>query len=230
MRKISDQSNIVFYFLVGWGYKNYFKRLIDVVGSLILIIIFFPIYLITALAIIIDSKGPVFADVPERIGKNGKKFKMYKFRSMIVNAHYLLRQDHRFKKLFEEYKKSSYKLKEDPRVTKVGKFIRRHSIDEIPQIINVLRGEMSLVGPRAYYPDELENQLKRFPHTKKLMNKVFSVKPGITGLWQVSGRSEINFDRRISMDAQYVDKISLCLDMKIIFKTPKVMLTGDGAI
>lgn len=214
----------------GDGYRVFLKRLIDILGGLILLILFSPICLLTAVAIKLDSKGPIFADVPERIGKKGKKFKMYKFRSMIVNAHFLLRKDPRFKKLFEEYKKSSYKLKEDPRVTRVGKFIRHHSLDEIPQLINVIKGEMSLVGPRAYYPDELANQQKRFPETKKLMSKVLSVKPGITGLWQVSGRSQINFDKRIAMDAQYVDKMSLWLDLKIIFKTPKVMLTGDGAV
>ena len=195
-----------------------------------MLILFLPIYLLTAIAIKLDSKGPILADVPERIGKDGKKFKMYKFRSMVVNAHYLLRKDARFKKLFEEYKRGSYKLKQDPRVTKIGKFIRRHSLDEIPQIINVLKGEMSLVGPRAYYPDELTNQQKRFPQTKKLMSKVLSVKPGITGLWQVSGRSQINFDKRIAMDAEYVDRMSLWLDLYIILKTPKVMLTGDGAV
>lgn len=215
---------------VGDNYKKYLKRIIDVVGAVVLLIVFFPIYAVAAIAIKLDSKGPIFADVPERVGANGKKFKMYKFRSMIVNAHFLLRKDERFKKLFEEYKKSSYKLRKDPRVTNVGKFLRHHSIDEIPQFINVLRGEMSLVGPRAYYPDELENQQKQFPHTKKLMKKVLSIKPGVTGLWQVSGRSEINFDKRIALDAQYVDDLSLILDLKIIFKTPLVMLTGNGAV
>ncbi|MBI4226630.1 sugar transferase, partial [Candidatus Roizmanbacteria bacterium] len=115
-------------------------------------------------------------------------------------------------------------------ITPVGKFIRKHSLDEIPQLINVLRGEMSLVGPRAYYPDELENQQKKFPHTKKLVSKVLSVKPGITGLWQVSGRSEVNFDKRIAMDASYVNRMSLWLDLTIILKTPFVMLSGQGAI
>lgn len=230
MNTPTDKLSVFLDFFSGKGYKSYLKRLIDILGSLILLVFFSPIYIITALAIKLDSKGPIFADVPERVGKNGDRFKMYKFRSMIVNAHYLLRQDERFKKLFDEYKKSSYKLKKDPRVTRVGKFIRRHSIDEIPQLLNVLKGEMSLVGPRAYYPDELENQQRQFPHTRKLMNKVLSVKPGITGLWQVSGRSEINFDKRISMDAQYIDRISLWIDLEIIFKTPGVMLTGDGAV
>jgi len=218
------------YFLKGEGYQKYLKRFIDIVLSIILLIIFAPIYLLVAVLIKLDSKGPILADVPKRVGEKGKTFKMYKFRSMIVNAHYLLRTDPRFKALFKEYQKGSYKLKKDPRVTRVGKFIRKHSLDEIPQLINVLKGEMSIVGPRAYYPDELENQQKKYPHTKKLVKKVLSVKPGITGLWQVNGRSEINFDKRIAIDAQYVDNISLWEDLKIIFKTPIVMITGKGAV
>jgi len=181
-------------------------------------------------AIKLNSPGPVFADVPERVGKDGKKFKMYKFRSMIVNAHQMLREDPKLKDLYSQYKKGSYKLKKDPRITSIGKILRKHSIDEIPQLINVLRGEMSLVGPRAYYPDELDHQSKQYPKTKKLVQRVLSVKPGITGLWQVSGRSEINFDKRIAIDATYVDKLSLMKDIKIIIKTPLVMLTGKGAI
>jgi len=204
--------------------------MVDVIGSIILLITFSPIFLITALAIMLDSNGPILADVPERVGEGGRRFKMFKFRSMIVNAHFLLRTDPRFKSLFEEYKKGSYKLKNDPRVTGVGKFIRKHSIDEIPQLLNVLRGEMSVVGPRAYYPDELENQQEKFPHTKQLVRKVLSVKPGVTGLWQVSGRSEINFEKRVSIDAKYVDGISLISDLKIILRTPLIMLTGEGAV
>lgn len=214
----------------GKNYQNSLKKIIDIFGSLILLIIFSPISLITALIIKIDSPGPIFADVPERIGEKGKKFKMYKFRSMISNAHFLLRKDQRFEKLFNEYKKSSYKLRNDPRITKVGKFIRKHSFDEIPQLINVLKGEMSIVGPRAYYPDELENQLAEYPETKKLVNKVLSVRPGVTGLWQVSGRSEVNFDKRIAIDAGYVDNMSLWRDLQIIFKTPLIMISGKGAI
>ena len=214
----------------GKKYQKGLKRIIDIVSSLFLLLLFSPISLITALAIKLDSSGAIFADVPERIGEKGKKFKMYKFRSMITNAHFVLRTDPRFKKLFHEYKKSSYKLKKDPRITRIGKFIRKHSIDEIPQLLNVLKGEMSLVGPRAYYPDELENQLKEYPHTKKLVNKVLSVKPGITGLWQVTGRSEVNFDKRIAIDADYVDNISLWKDLKIIFQTPLIMVSGKGAI
>lgn len=211
-------------------YQTLFKRIFDIAASLILIIFFLPVSFMVGAAIKLDSRGPVFADVPERVGQNGKKFKMFKFRSMIQNAHDLLRTDKRFKQLYEEYKKGSYKLKNDPRITRVGKFIRRHSLDEIPQLFNVLIGDMSLVGPRAYYPDELENQQKEHPNTKKYVQDALSVKPGITGLWQVTGRSEINFDKRIAIDAKYVHNISLSEDLKIIIKTPLVMITGRGAI
>ena len=211
-------------------YQYFPKRVIDIVGAIFLLILFLPLSLLISILIKIDSVGPVFADVPERIGEKGKKFKMYKFRSMINNAHFLLRTDPRFKKLFDEYKRSSYKLLNDPRVTKIGKFIRRHSIDEIPQLFNVLKGEMSIVGPRAYYPDELENQLSKYPHTKKLVTQVLSVKPGVTGLWQVTGRSEINFDKRITIDADYVKNMSLWNDLKIMLLTPVIMISGRGAV
>ena len=212
--------------------KNYLflKRIIDIVLSLSLLILFLPLIIIVALLIKIDSPGPILADVPERLGKNKKKFKMYKFRSMIINAHYLLRTDPKFKSLYEEYKKGSYKLKNDPRVTRIGRFIRKHSLDEIPQLINVLKGEMSLIGPRAYYFDEYQEQSKRFPHCRKDFEDVFRVKPGITGLWQVSGRSDIDFERRIKMDSYYVNNLSLWLDLKIILKTPWVMISGNGAV
>ena len=211
-------------------YQYFPKRVIDIVGAIFLLILFLPLSLLISILIKIDSVGPVFADVPERIGEKGKKFKMYKFRSMINNAHFLLRTDPRFKKLFDEYKRSSYKLLNDPRVTNIGKFIRRHSIDEIPQLFNVLKGEMSIVGPRAYYPDELENQLSKYPHTKKLVTQVLSVKPGVTGLWQVTGRSEINFDKRITIDADYVKNMSLWNDLKIMLLTPIIMISGRGAV
>jgi len=149
---------------------------------------------------------------------------------MIENAHMLLRKDPKLKNLYEKYKRNSYKLKEDPRVTKIGRFIRKHSLDEIPQLFNVLKGEMSLIGPRAYYPDELVNQQKKYPETRKLVKKVLSIKPGITGYWQVSGRSEVNFDKRITMDADYVEKRSLWYDIKILIKTPWAMITGKGAV
>lgn len=206
------------------------KRFMDIVFSLILITIFSPVVLVASLAIKLDSRGPVLADTPERVGKNGKLFKMFKFRSMIQNAHEILRENPKFTKFYEEYRKGSYKLKDDPRITSVGHFIRHFSLDEVPQLINVLRGEMSLVGPRAYYPDELRNQQRKYPHTKEAVKIVLSVKPGITGYWQVSGRSEINFDKRIKMDADYVHKRSIIYDIGIILKTPWAMLSGKGAL
>lgn len=206
------------------------KRTIDLIGAILLLIIFSPVILITTALIKITSSGPVFADTPERVGLNGKLFYPYKFRSMILNAHKLLRSDPRFKKLYREYKKGSYKLKEDPRITSVGKFIRKHSVDEVPQLINVIKGEMSIVGPRPYYPDELEEQTRKYPQTKKLVKEVLSVKPGITGYWQVTGRSEVNFDKRIEMDAYYAGKKSIWLDILILLKTPRAMITGKGAV
>lgn len=213
------------------SHKIYYtlKRLIDILGSTFLIILFSPILLISMVAIKLTSKGPVFADTPPRVGKDATHFKTYKLRSMIANAHQMLREDPKFKKLYEEYKKSSFKLFDDPRVTPVGKFLRKHSIDEIPQLLNVLKGEMSIVGPRPYYQEELEEQQKKYPHTKELVEEVLTVKPGITGFWQVSGRSEVNFDKRIEMDAYYARKKSILLDFLILLKTPWIMLSGKGA-
>jgi len=211
-------------------YDNSFKRMLDLIGSAFLIIIFFPVALMIALFIKLDSTGPVFADTPQRVGKDGRLFKMYKFRSMVANAHMMLRRDPTMKKLYEQYKRNSYKLREDPRVTAVGKYLRKHSLDEIPQLINVLKGDMSIVGPRAYYPDELINQQRKYPATRSQVKKVLSIKPGITGYWQVSGRSEVNFDKRIAMDANYVDLRSLWYDIKILLKTPLAMITGKGAV
>ena len=211
-------------------YYQFGKRLIDIIFSTILLIVFFPIIIILAIAIKLDSSGPVLADTPRRVGKKGKLFKMYKFRSMVENAHEILRENPKYSKLYNVYKKGSYKLKDDPRITKIGRFIRKHSLDEIPQALNILRGEMSLVGPRAYYPDELKNQQKKYPHTIDSVKVVLSVKPGVTGFWQVSGRSEINFDKRIKMDAAYVRKRSILYDFWIIAKTPWAMITGKGAL
>lgn len=206
------------------------KRFLDISSAVFLMVIFSPIVFLVSIAIKIDSKGPILADTPERVGKNGKLFKMFKFRSMIQNAHEILRENPKFAKFYEEYRKGSYKLKDDPRITKVGHIIRHFSLDEVPQLINVLRGEMSLVGPRAYYPDELRNQQRKYPHTREAVKVVLSVKPGITGYWQVSGRSEINFDKRIKMDASYVRKRSIFYDLWIILKTPWAMLSGKGAL
>lgn len=211
-------------------YYAFGKRIMDIASSILILTFFAPIILIIAIAIKLDSEGPIFADTPRRVGRNGKLFKMYKFRSMVENAHEILRENPKYSRLYNVYKKGSYKLKDDPRITAVGHFIRKHSLDEIPQALNILRGEMSLVGPRAYYPDELKNQQKKYPHTIDSVKVVLSVKPGVTGFWQVSGRSEINFDKRIEMDASYVRKRSLLYDLWIIAKTPWAMITGRGAL
>lgn len=206
------------------------KRLIDIAFSLTLLILFLPIIILVAIAIKLDSSGPILADTPERVGQRGKPFKMFKFRSMIQNAHIILRENPEFAALYENYKKGSYKLKNDPRITRVGRFIRKHSLDEVPQLYNILIGDMSLVGPRAYYPDELRDQQKKYPETREAVKIVLSVKPGLTGFWQVSGRSEINFDKRIEMDAEYVRKRSILYDIAIIAKTPWAMIAGKGAL
>jgi len=207
-----------------------FKRLLDVILSVVLLILFSPVILATVIAIKLDSPGPILADTPSRVGKNGRLFRMYKFRSMIKNAHEILKSDPQFKMLYEEYKKGSYKLRDDPRITRVGKFIRKYSLDEVPQFINVLKGDMSIVGPRAYYPDELREQQKKYPHTKDAVKIVLSVQPGITGVWQVTGRSDINFDKRIQMDATYALTRSIFHDLMIILKTPLAIVSGKGAM
>jgi lipopolysaccharide/colanic/teichoic acid biosynthesis glycosyltransferase len=213
---------------------NFTKRLMDFALSIILIILFSPVMFLTAIIIKVTSPGPALVEKTnshmKRIGKDGKMFRLYKFRSMAVNSDYLLTQDPRFKKLYNEYKKSSFKLHEDPRVTKFGKFIRKYSIDEMPQFINVLKGEMSIVGPRPYHADEIEEQQKRYPGTHKHVVETQTVKPGITGHWQVMGRSNINFDKRIEMDAMYARKKSLWDDILIIIKTPIAMISGVGAV
>jgi lipopolysaccharide/colanic/teichoic acid biosynthesis glycosyltransferase len=206
------------------------KRVIDIIVALIILVVFSPIFITIPILIKLDSPGPVFPDTPKRVGRGRKLFRMYKFRSMVHKAHLLLKTDPKFRKLYEQYKRNSYKLKDDPRITRVGRFLRRFSIDELPQIFNVLRGDMSIVGPRAYYPDELENQQKVYPETKEYVQEILEAKPGITGYWQVTGRSEVNFDKRVKMDAEYVRKKSVFQDLMIILKTPWAMLSGKGAL
>lgn len=206
---------------------DFSKRLMDIIGSVFSLIFLSPLLILVALAIKLDSSGPVLADTPMRAGKNGKLFKIYKFRSMVQNAHEILENN---PKLLDEYKRNSYKIFNDPRVTKVGKFLRRFSLDEFPQFLNVFIGDMSIVGPRAYYPYELEEQQKKYPASKKFVKIILSGKPGITGLWQVTGRSEINFDKRVEMDAIYVKRRSLFYDFWLILKTIPAVLSGKGAI
>lgn len=208
------------------------KRITDIIFSVMGLILSAPLFLIISLAIKLDSPGPIFADTPKRVTKGSKLFNMYKFRSMFVGAHDILHNDPKYRDLLAKYKKNNYKLplEEDPRITKVGKFIRRSSLDELPQLINVLKGDMSLVGPRAYYPFELEEQQKRYPNAKKFVSIILSGKPGVTGEWQVSGRSLINFDKRVEMDARYLQRHSIIYDLWIILKTIPAVISGKGAV
>lgn len=208
---------------------DFSKRMLDLIGSLLGLVILSLLFLIVAIAIKIDSPGPVFADIPKRVGRKGKLFRMHKFRSMVEGAQEMLQSD---PVLLKKYKQHSYKLPidEDPRITEAGKFIRKTSIDELPQLINILRGEMSLVGPRAYYPFELEEQQVKHPSSRKYVKIILSGKPGLTGLWQVSGRSEINFDQRVKMDARYIQKRSILYDFWILLKTFPAVLSGRGAV
>lgn len=152
---------------------------------------------------------------------------MYRIKGKTVHAQEYLETNLRLKK---EYQKNSYKLKNDPRITAIGRILRRFSVDEIPQILNVLKGDMSLVGPRAYQSDELIHQQKVYPKTTKFVKIILEARPGVSGPWQVSGRSFINFDKRVEMDAAYVKRRSMIYDLWIIAKTPFAMITGTGAV
>lgn len=205
---------------------NFSKRLLDILGALFGLLVLSPVFVIVAVAIKLNSLGPIFANTPMRVGKDGKLFRIYKFRSMVQNAQELLDTN---PKLLEEYKKNSYKIFNDPRITNVGKILRRFSLDELPQFLNVIKGDMSLVGPRAYYPYELEEQQIKYPKSRQFVKIILSGRPGVTGVWQVSGRSEINFDKRVQMDASYVDRRSILNDFNIILKTIPAVISGRGA-
>lgn len=204
------------------------KRILDVGGAILFLGILSPVIILAAILVKITSDGPLLVEHSDRIGENNKLFRMYKFRSMIKNSHQLIRNDPKFKKLLEEYKSNSFKLGKDPRITAVGTFLRRFSIDELPQLFNVLKGDMSLIGPRAYYRDELDEQKKRYPFCKENISVALSVKPGMTGLWQVSGRSKIGFEKRVELDSNYAKSKSLVLDLVILLKTPWAVFAGEG--
>lgn len=199
------------------GLNLFLKRAADIVLSILGIIIISPLLLIVALFIKLDSKGPVFIH-QKRIGKNGAPFHMHKFRSMVNNAEELKEQ-------LEKYNEAdgpAFKMKNDPRITRVGRFIRKFSIDELPQLFNVLMGEMSLIGPRPPLPSEVE-QYSDYQWRR------LDIRPGITGLWQVSGRSDITFDEWVKLDLYYIEKWSISLELKILLKTIPVVLKGEGA-
>ena len=202
-----------------------FKRTIDIIGSVFLLVIFSPIILVTMVLIKTDSLGPIFFK-QKRVGKNSHEFWMYKFRSMYIGDNDK-RLKENYPKLWKKYKESGWKLEmsEDPRITPIGKKIRSLTIDEFPQLINVLKGDMSLVGPRAYREEELQEQEKKYPKTKKYIKVIRSAKPGITGVWQTSGRNDISFEQRAQMDAEYIKKQSFIGELVVIFKTPISMFS-----
>ena len=204
---------------------DFFKRLIDILGSLFGLILLSPLFFFTAILIKLDSSGPLIFS-QERVSKGGKTFRLFKFRSMIENAEEILYKN---KKMLKEYEANSYKIPNDPRLTNSGRILRRFSLDELPQLWNVLKGDMSLVGPRAYRSIELQNQQEVYPETKQYAATLLTTKPGITGPWQTSGRSNINFDQRVRMDASYALRRSLVYDFKILVKTIPAVLKGEGA-
>lgn len=200
-----------------YGYR-FIKRLFDFLASLIAVIILSPVFLIIAIAIKInDPHGPVFY-TQERVGKDGRRFRMFKFRSMVTNADELL------EKLKEqnEIEGAMFKMKNDPRITKVGRFIRKYSLDELPQLLNVVGGSMSIVGPRPPLPYEVDQYTDY--DKQRLM-----VKPGATGMWQVGGRNALNFDQMVALDLTYINERSIWLDLKIMFETIKVMIKPNAA-
>ncbi|HOZ36878.1 MAG TPA: sugar transferase [bacterium] len=202
--------------LDGWG--RVAKRIFDVLGAIFFLIIFSPLFLIITILITLDSIGPVFYKA-ERIGAKGKKFTLYKFRSMVVGA------DKMKEKLVGANERADgplFKMKDDPRITRVGKFLRKTSLDELPNFWNVLTGKMSLVGPRPHEPNEVARYEE---HHKKLLN----IKPGITGLAQVSGRSTLDFETEVKLDTLYIETWSLKQDLVILFKTPWVVMRGKDA-
>ena len=198
------------------------KRCFDIVCGLIGVVCLVPLIVIVKIVNICNKDFDSIFYFQKRIGKDGKEFKLYKFRSMVVNADEVLFKTLEMNKLMAEEYKKNRKLKNDPRITKVGKVIRKLSIDELPQLINVLKGDMSIIGNRPYLPREKEDM-------KDFYEDIIKTKPGITGYWQVNGRSKTTFKERLELERYYSNNYSLILDIKIFFKTFKVVLFGKDA-
>ena len=210
----SEKANVSFYAVS--------KRLFDIVVSIIGILFLLPIMLVVKLInIAYKDFDPLFYS-QERIGKNGKTFKLYKFRSMVPNADEILHQTLEMDKVAREEYSINKKLKNDPRITKAGKILRKTSLDELPQLVNVLKGDMSLIGNRPYLPREEEDMTEFY-------TDIIKTKPGITGYWQVNGRSDTTFRERLELESYYSNNCSLKLDIKIFFKTFSVVLLRKGA-
>jgi exopolysaccharide biosynthesis polyprenyl glycosylphosphotransferase len=198
-------------------YQMAVKRLFDIVSSAAALLVLSPLLLTVALLIKLTSRGPIFFK-QKRVGLHGKTFEMLKFRSMVVNAEELKAK----LEALNEQTGPVFKIKNDPRITGIGRFIRKYSIDELPQLLNVLRGEMSVVGPRPPLPKEVEKYAA-------WQRRRLSVRPGLTCIWQVSGRNQISFEEWMYLDMQYIDNWSLMTDVRLILKTVPVVITGSGA-
>ncbi|WP_445244532.1 sugar transferase [Microcoleus sp. OTE_8_concoct_300] len=193
-----------------------FKRLFDILFSLSVLILFAPVYLLLAFLIALSSSGPIFY-VQERVGKNRKRFYCLKFRTMVENADDILLEIMENSPHLRQEFEDNFKLKQDPRITGIGRFLRMTSLDEFPQFWNVLKGDMSVVGPRPLVEEEL-------PRYGRHINKILTIRPGITGLWQVSGRNDIPYPRRVQIDLYYANDKNLWMDMWILFKTIGVVI------
>lgn len=201
-----------------------FKRILDIFGSLFLITLFSPFMIVAAILIKLTSPGSIFF-CQKRVGKGSLPFLMFKFRTMYTGDN-----DQRLKQypdLWKKYKENDWKLpiNEDPRVTPIGKILRMISLDEFPQMINVLKGDMTLVGPRAYREEELQEYAQKYPESIKHIKIIRSAKPGVTGLWQTSGRNDLSFISRAKMDASYIKRRSFRKELLILLKTPFCMLS-----
>ncbi|MEE6680054.1 sugar transferase [Pediococcus pentosaceus] len=196
---------------------RFFKRMLDIIASVIGLIVLSPVFLIVSLAIKAEDRGPIFYS-QVRLGKGQRPFKMRKFRSMIVDA------DKKLEKLLEqnEVEGAMFKMKEDPRITRVGRFTRKHSLDELPQLWNVLIGEMSLVGPRP----PLEREVAEYSEYDK---QRLIVKPGCTGFWQVTARNDVDFEGMVNLDLEYIERSSVLFDISILFKTVAIVFKPNGA-
>jgi exopolysaccharide production protein ExoY len=201
--------------------QRFIKRTVDIVVSLVLFVVLLPFVLVFGHAILVDSPGPLLF-MQRRVGRGGRDFSLLKFRTMVAGADALLTahvgSDHELRQEWEETRK----LRNDPRVTRVGRFLRKHSIDELPQILNVLRGDMSLVGPRPVAREEL-------PLLGQRATDILRVRPGLTGLWAVSGRSDVSYQERAALEYRYAVGWSLWMDLKILLRTIPVVLRGRGA-
>lgn len=205
-----------------WSYRSTFKRWFDLAFTVLTLPVFLPLGFLIALLIKLDSRGPVLIKV-KRLGQGDSTFYKYKFRTMVVDAERVLQELLACNEEIRKEYQATYKIKNDPRVTRFGRLLRKTSLDELAQVLNILRGDMSWVGPR----DILQSELAMYGGSA---GRFVTVRPGVTGLWQVSGRSRLPYSERVRLDMHYIDHLSLFLDLKIILKTIPVVLFGDGAI